>query len=259
MTDPVANFAFSTVATAPSPATSGTSVTLTDATNFPDPASVGQYNVTINAAGATRAQIASGAEIVRVTAKSSNTLTIVRATEGPNSARSVIVGDEVALTVTAKTVTDLGTVVIFDSILGSAAASIDTGAGAIPAGFKAIEVLYRVRTADAATVAVTFLRVNNDSSAIYDQGGLQFNGVGPAVFGNYAQTGWWTISVGATGTAHRFNAGSIVFQRRYALDQRILHLPFNERDLPVRDCWERCQRERRFAAHHSRQKVGVPR
>lgn len=110
--DSHANLAFSTVATggAPSPATSGTSLTLVSAANFPDPATVGDYNITINQAGATRAQVASAAEIARVTAKAGNVLTIVRAAEGPNGARTVVDGDEVALTMTAKALTDIETV-----------------------------------------------------------------------------------------------------------------------------------------------------
>ena len=44
---------------------------------------------------------AGNAEIVRVTARSSDTLTIVRAQEG-TSARAVVVGDQVAATITNK-------------------------------------------------------------------------------------------------------------------------------------------------------------
>lgn len=102
--DPHSNFALTTVSGAPSPATSGTSLTGTSLTNFPDPASVGAYNAVIWATGTT--PISSNAEIVRVTAKSGSTLTITRAQEG-SSARSVIIGDNIAIVVTKKTLTDV--------------------------------------------------------------------------------------------------------------------------------------------------------
>ncbi len=45
------------------------------------------------------------AEIVTVSAISTDTLTIVRAQEG-SSARTVVIGDQIAATITAKTLTD---------------------------------------------------------------------------------------------------------------------------------------------------------
>lgn len=98
------NFGLTTVSGAPSPATSGTSLTITSATNFPDPASVGAYNAVIWATGAL--PLSTNAEIVRVTAKSGTTLTITRAQES-SSARTVINGDNIAIVVTKKTLTDV--------------------------------------------------------------------------------------------------------------------------------------------------------
>lgn len=102
MPDAHANFAYSTVATAPSPALSGTSLVVAAATGglFP----VAPFNATIWPAG-TQAT-AANAEIVRVTAVSSDTLTIVRAQES-TAARTVLVGDQIAATITKKMVTDL--------------------------------------------------------------------------------------------------------------------------------------------------------
>lgn len=100
--DAHANFAYSTVSTAPSPATSGTSLVVAGGTWPAVP-----FNATVHAAGATEAQIASGGEIIRVTANSSGTFTIARATEGPNAARTVVVGDIIKAGVTAKTLTDI--------------------------------------------------------------------------------------------------------------------------------------------------------
>lgn len=50
--------------------------------------------------------ISTNAEIVTVTAIATDTLTIVRAQEG-SSARTVVVGDQIAATVTAQTLTDV--------------------------------------------------------------------------------------------------------------------------------------------------------
>lgn len=95
-----ANLAVSAVATAPSPASSGTSLVVTtgEGARFPDPATVGPYPVTVWAAGALATP--ANAEIVTVTAKATNTLTITRAQEG-TTARTVVVGDVVAMTITA--------------------------------------------------------------------------------------------------------------------------------------------------------------
>lgn len=104
--DPHKNFAYSTVATAPSPATSGTSLVLAagDGTLFPAPATDGAFNVTVWPAGAIPTE--ANAEICRVTARSSDTLTITRAQEA-TSARAIQPGDQIALTITAKLLTDI--------------------------------------------------------------------------------------------------------------------------------------------------------
>jgi hypothetical protein len=95
----------SNVATAPSPATSGTSltVTLSEGANFPNPASVGQYNATLAPAG--NDPDINNAEIVRITARTGDVITIVRAQEG-SAARSVLVGDRIYASVTPKVLTD---------------------------------------------------------------------------------------------------------------------------------------------------------
>lgn len=100
------NFAYSTVLTAPSPASSGTSLVLAagEGARFPDPATYGPYNIVIWPAGSL--PTSSNAEVVRVTALSTDTLTITR-TQESSSARTVIVGDSVAQAATAKTFTDI--------------------------------------------------------------------------------------------------------------------------------------------------------
>lgn len=112
-----ANLAASLVATAPSPATSGTSLVITAASGTFFPAV--PFNATIWPAGTAAPTHANG-EIVRVTAISTDTLTIARAQEG-TSARTVIVGDQIAATVTAKTLTDV------EAIAGGVTGTTGTG------------------------------------------------------------------------------------------------------------------------------------
>lgn len=102
MPDVHKNLAYSNVATAPSPAASGTSLVVTAGQGalFPIP----PFNATVWATAVN--PLTTNAEIVRVTAISTDTFTIVRAQEGTN-ARSVIVGDQIANTITVKTLTDV--------------------------------------------------------------------------------------------------------------------------------------------------------
>ena len=104
--DDHANFAASQVATAPSPATTGTSLTVTagQGTRFP----VAPFNATVWPAGATPTP--QNAEIVRVTARATDTLTITRIQES-TTARTITIGDSIAATITDKTLTDLEAVV----------------------------------------------------------------------------------------------------------------------------------------------------
>lgn len=100
--DDYANLAVSTVATAPSPATSGTSLVVASGhgARFPDV----PFNATIWPDGQTPEP--SNSEIVRVTARSTDTLTITRAQEG-TTARTVVVGDRIAATVTKRMLDEL--------------------------------------------------------------------------------------------------------------------------------------------------------
>src|SRR3972149_387067 len=95
------NFSYSTVVTAPSPADSGTSlvVTASEGALFPTV----PFNATVWPTGVQ--PLTTNAEIVRVTAISTDTFTITRAQES-STARSIVVGDQIAATITAKTLTD---------------------------------------------------------------------------------------------------------------------------------------------------------
>jgi len=107
MPDAHANFAVSAVATAPSPASSGTSLVVTTGhgTRFP----AVPFNAVVCPAGTQPDP--TNAEIVRVTAISTDTLTITRAQES-SSARSITVGDQIFAAVTKKTLTDIEGLVI---------------------------------------------------------------------------------------------------------------------------------------------------
>jgi hypothetical protein len=96
------NFAASLVATAPSPAFSGASLVVTAADGAKFPAV--PFNATIWPASAQ--PTTANAEIVRVTNISTDTFTITRAQES-SSARTVVIGDQIAATITAKTLTDV--------------------------------------------------------------------------------------------------------------------------------------------------------
>lgn len=96
------NLAYSTVAVAPSPAVSGTTLDVASGdgalfASFP-------FNATVWPAG--EQPTVDNAEIVRITGRSTDTLTIDRAEEG-TVARTIVVGDQIAVTITAKTLTDV--------------------------------------------------------------------------------------------------------------------------------------------------------
>jgi hypothetical protein len=120
------NFAWSLVATAPSPASSGTSLIITagQGANFP----AAPFNAVICPAGSLPTP--ANAEIVRVTNVSTDTFTITRAQES-SSARTVVVGDQIFAAITAKTLTDV------EALLAGRSAVSTTGnitALALPAG-----------------------------------------------------------------------------------------------------------------------------
>jgi hypothetical protein len=96
LADAHANFAVSSVATAPSPATSGTSLVVASGEGSRFPAV--PFNAVIAPASATPTP--ANAEVVRVTARATDTLTITRAQEG-STARTVIVGDRIYAGLTA--------------------------------------------------------------------------------------------------------------------------------------------------------------
>jgi hypothetical protein len=107
--DPVRNFAITTVATVPSPADSGTTLVVASGEGalFPDPSSSGEFNVVVYPNG--EQPTSSNAEIVRVTARTTDTLTIEREQES-TSARTILEGDVVLMAITKKMVDDISDV-----------------------------------------------------------------------------------------------------------------------------------------------------
>ena len=96
------NLSYTVVATPPSPAASGTTLLLPSGHGARFPAA--PFNATVWAANALPDP--TNAEIVRVTAIVGDSLTIVRAQEG-STARAIVTGDQIALTVTSKILTDV--------------------------------------------------------------------------------------------------------------------------------------------------------
>jgi hypothetical protein len=98
------NFAMSAVVTPPSPPTSGTSLTVVTGEGALFPAA--PFNATVCPPGVLPS--VANSEIVRVTARSGDVLTITRAQEG-SVARAVVVGDLCVASITAKAFQDIET------------------------------------------------------------------------------------------------------------------------------------------------------
>jgi len=101
------NFSYGTVLTAPTPAASGTTLILNSGqgARFPAPATDGEFNIVVKPFR--EIPTSSNAEICRVTARTTDTLTITREQES-SSARTIIATDEVFLAMTKKTLDDMG-------------------------------------------------------------------------------------------------------------------------------------------------------
>lgn len=107
-----ANFALANVTVAPSPATSGTSLTVDSAILFPSP----PFNAVCWPA--TVLPTAASAEILRITSTGSNTFTVARAQEG-STAQAISSGYQIAASLTAKILMDI------ESAIGSGGTSTD--------------------------------------------------------------------------------------------------------------------------------------
>lgn len=123
------NFGYALVATAPSPATSGTSLVVSAGfgVDFPTP----PFNAVIWPSGANPTN--ANAEIVRVTNISTDTFTIIRTQEGSN-ARTVVVGDQIANTMTVKTFTDIETFLANNKLNIPTGSNASAGTGTLSGG-----------------------------------------------------------------------------------------------------------------------------
>ena len=132
--DAVSNFPNSLVVTAPSPATTGTTlgVTAGQGVLYPTP----PFNLVLTVAGA--APSLSASEIVRCTAIATDTLTIIRAQEG-TTAQTVVVGWQVYATATKNTWSQIPSRVI-DAVVAPSGGDYTTLGAALTAGARSILV-----------------------------------------------------------------------------------------------------------------------
>jgi hypothetical protein len=121
------NFAMSAVVTPPSPPTTGASLTVTTGEGALFPAA--PFNATVCPPGVLPS--AANAEIVRVTARSGDVLTITRAQEG-SVARAVAIGDLCVASITAKALQDIETTPYARTDAGNTFTVLQTLAGTYP-------------------------------------------------------------------------------------------------------------------------------
>lgn len=132
--DAVSNFPNSLVATAPSPATTGTTLVVTAGQGvlFPAP----PFNLVLTAAGAAPSLAAS--EIVRCTAITTDTLTVTRAQES-TTAKTVVAGWQAYATATKNTFSQIPNKA-FDAVVATTGGDYTTLGAALAAGASSIYV-----------------------------------------------------------------------------------------------------------------------
>lgn len=102
------------------------------------------------------------------------------------------------------------TVKLFDSILGSDAPSIDTGAGGIAAGYGCLLIDIVVRTDAVGALVQVNVRVNNDSGNNYDRQYIAGLSATAQAQTGLAETAWQPIMHGSGGTANYPGFASLV-------------------------------------------------
>jgi len=131
--DPHPNLAYTTVTTPPSPALSGGSLIVAAGTGARFGWTGSAFNATVWPAG--ERPIPSNAEIIRITNIAADTFSITRAQEG-TVARAIVAGDQIAATLTQKSLTDI------EAQLGGGGNVTSTGPLATPPGAPASGDLY---------------------------------------------------------------------------------------------------------------------
>lgn len=151
------NFAKGTILTAPSPALSGTVITLVpgDGAKFP----VHPFNVVVHPAGIEPS--AANAEVMRVTNKSGDVLTVLRIQESSTNI-SVVAGMTVGQYITSKAFTDIETQVDTNTAgLSSLLATVTAQGATITALSAALTAL--TNSYNSRRFASIFLAVTDDS------------------------------------------------------------------------------------------------
>lgn len=197
------NFSTSLVATVPSPAASGTSLVVTggDGTKFP----AVPFNATIWPINSQ--PTSANAEIVRVTNIATDTFTITR-TQESTSARTVLLGDQIAATITAKALTDIETTLV------PAGSLIMYGGAAAPTGWQLCDgsSLLRAGTFAAlfAAIGTTFGSVDGTHFTVPDLRQRFPMGVATSGTGNALGATGGTIDHTHTSAAHTHTYTDIV-------------------------------------------------
>ena len=113
------NFAYGTVVTAPSPATTGTTIVIGTSTfaDFPDPGTATAYNCVDWPAGS--APLSSNAEIVSVVGKATNGTLYLARNQESSGTRTIVAGDQFSMNITAKNLTDVEQNVFIPSVPGT--------------------------------------------------------------------------------------------------------------------------------------------
>ncbi len=186
--DSIANFVYGFVATPPSPPTSGTTLGLATGTGSLFPPAPFNYTIWPTGTGA----LLSNAEIVRVLAFSGDTITsMLRAQEG-TTARTILVGDQSALTVTVKIINDIEDLIDLKAPLASPAL---TGTPTAPTAAPGTDTLQIATTAfvAAAVAGGGGGNVSNSGTPVSGQaaewtGTNNIRGVAVSGTGSYAKT-----------------------------------------------------------------------
>jgi len=177
------NLAVSSIAVAPSPPTSGTSITVGSGEGARFPAV--PFNATIGQPAALLTPL--NAEIVRVTAKSGDVFTITRAQEG-TAARSIAVGDLIGATITSKVITDIEGA--FTGVARTDLANVFTLAQTLQYSNPSLELWDPSRATDAkryriieANGSLNLAAVNDAGTAVVGAPGLILDRLGNAAIG----------------------------------------------------------------------------
>ena len=99
--------------------------------------------------------------------------------------------------------------ILFSSVLGADAASIDTGVGGIAGGYNYLRMLFVGRTDEAVVLSSLSFTLNNDTGANYDFVWTGTSNTTAITGNNTAQTAWNVQTLGASAGANF--AGAVQF------------------------------------------------